>query len=112
MKQTTKNRVAAIPPELKAALGTLKVQAKPCDTCIYRGDSPLDLDGLEEVVRDKYVGFKGYRICHHGDDACCRGFWNRHKDDFAAGQIAQRLGLVEFVHVDIDPTETVGEQDE
>lgn len=31
---------------------------------------------------------------------CCRGFWEAHKDAFPAGQIAQRLGLVEFVDVD------------
>ncbi len=31
------------------------------------------------------------------NSACCRGFWNRHKNQFAAGQLAQRLGLVVFV---------------
>jgi hypothetical protein len=91
------SRPVKIPAELKTALGGLKVQAKPCPTCIYRQDSPLDVDVLEDVVRDEYIGFKGYRICHHSADACCRGFWNRHKDEFAAGQIAQRLGLVEYV---------------
>lgn len=91
---------AKIPPELTAALGTLKVQAEACSTCVYRKDSRLDPDALDDRVRDPHIGFKGYRICHHSDDACCRGFWNRHKDEFAAGQIAQRLGLVEYVHDD------------
>ena len=91
-----------IQPELKAALlGHFKVQAEPCSTCIYRKDSPLDLERLEDVVRDRFIGFKGYRVCHHSKEACCRGFWNRHKDEFAAGQIAQRLGLVEFVRDDV-----------
>ena len=76
---------------------TFKVMAEPCATCIYRKDSPLDLKKLEDDVRDPYVGFKGHRICHHRDDACCRGFWNAHKDEFPAGQIAQRLNVVEFV---------------
>src|SRR5271156_5370300 len=89
-----------IPAELKASLGRLKVQANLCRTCIYGKDSPLDLEALEEQVRDEYIGFKGYRVCHHSDDACCRGFWNRHKDEFAAGQIAQRLGLVGYVSDD------------
>jgi hypothetical protein len=31
---------------------------------------------------------------------CCRGFWNRHKDKFALGQIAQRLGWVVFIKGD------------
>jgi hypothetical protein len=55
----------------------------------------------EKQVRDPHVGFKGWRICHHSHDVCCRGFWDYYKHEFAAGQIAQRLGLVEFVSVDI-----------
>lgn len=77
-----------------------KVQKKLCATCIYRPDSTLDLQQLETAVADKYGGFKAHRICHHSKDACCRGFWNAHKDQFAAGQIAQRLNCVEFVDVD------------
>ena len=76
------------------------VQKKMCPTCIYRPDSPLDLNKLEDQVRDPHMGFKGHRICHHHSDdsgVCCRGFWNAHKDDFPAGQIAQRLGLVQLV---------------
>jgi hypothetical protein len=74
-----------------------KVCDKPCATCIYRKDSPLDLTRLEGEIADPYGGFKGWRICHHTDDACCRGFWNRHKNRFQMGQVAQRLGLVKFV---------------
>lgn len=80
--------------------GGFKVQAKACTTCIYKADSSLDITRLEAQVRDPYMGFKGHRICHHSGDACCRGFWNRHKDEFPAGQIAQRLNLVEFVEED------------
>jgi hypothetical protein len=74
-----------------------KVMDKQCKTCIYRADSPLDLARLEAHVRVFHLGFKGHRICHHSENACCRGFWNRHKDEFQMGQIAQRLNLVEFV---------------
>jgi hypothetical protein len=76
---------------------TLRVQARQCRTCIYRPDSRLDLAKLENDVRGF---FKGFRICHHSHDVCCRGFWERHRDSFTAGQIAQRLGIVEFVDVD------------
>lgn len=79
----------------------LKVQRRMCATCIYRPDSPLDLKSLEDAVRDPHIGFKGHRICHHSKDVCCRGFWEAHKDEFPAGQIAQRLNLVEFVDVNI-----------
>lgn len=81
-----------------------RVQSQPCATRIYRKDNPLDLQRLEDAVRDRYVGFKGHRVCHHSGDACCRGFWNAHKDEFPMGQIAQRLGMVEFVSDDTRPT--------
>lgn len=77
-----------------------KVQSKACSTCIYRKDSPLNLKVLEAEIADKHIGFKGHRICHHSDDVCCRGFWNKHKNSFQMGQIAQRLDMVEFVEVD------------
>lgn len=78
-----------------------KVQARRCATCIYRKDSSLDIKVLEDQVRDRYVGFKDHRICHHSKDACCRGFWDHHRDNFPLGQIAQRLNMVEFVDEDI-----------
>jgi len=77
-----------------------EVMKRRCATCIYRKDSTLNLAELEDQVRDKYMGFKGHRICHHapyGSKACCRGFWDHHKDEFAAGQISQRLKMVKFV---------------
>jgi hypothetical protein len=78
----------------------MRVQKTQCSTCIYRPDSPLDLAKLEAAVADGYGGFKGHRICHHSDNACCAGFWARHKNEFQLGQIAQRLGVVEFVEDD------------
>ena len=79
-----------------------QIQDSMCATCIYRSDSPLELKKLEAEIADRRVPghFKGFRTCHHSDSACCRGFWNKHKDHFDLGQIAQRLGLVEFVKHD------------
>lgn len=81
---------------------TFKVQRRMCATCIYRPDSTLDIVKLENDVRDPRMRghFRGHRVCHHSDDVCCRGFWEKHKDNFDAGQLAQRLGVVEFVDVD------------
>jgi hypothetical protein len=78
----------------------MRVQRRQCSTCIYREDSPLDLRKLEAQVADGYGGFNGHRICHHSESACCAGFWARHKDGFQLGQIAQRLGMVQFVEDD------------
>ena len=73
------------------------VRKTACTTCIYRKDSNLDLADLEDQVRDPHMGFAGYRVCHyHTKQVCCRGFWNAHKDEFQAGQLAQRLNLIEF----------------
>lgn len=80
--------------------GGFEVQKSQCRSCIYKRNSPLNLKSLEAEIRDNYGGFKGFRICHHSTSVCCRGFWNRHKNKFATGQIAQRLGLVKFVEVD------------
>lgn len=79
-----------------------QVQRKACATCIYRPDSLLDLKKLEDEIRDPRMAghFRSFRRCHHSDTACCRGFWNRHKDDFSSGQVAQRLNVV--VEVDHD----------
>lgn len=78
------------------------VQAKPCTTCIYRINSPLDLAQLEAAIADPHMPgyFTGYRVCHHSDHACCAGFWARHASLFPLGQIAQRLGWVRKVQHD------------
>jgi hypothetical protein len=80
---------------------TFKVQKKMCPTCIYKPGSPLDLKVLEDQVRDAYGGFKCHRICHHSKNACCRGFWDAHKDEFQMGQVSQRLDIVELVNIDL-----------
>ena len=86
----------------------LEVRETACSTCIYRKDNPLDLAALEAQIADPHMDgfFRWWRACHHHDDEAgvvCRGFWNRHKDDFGAGQLAQRLNLVRFVGDDHSP---------
>ena len=77
-----------------------KVQKKMCSTCIYRKDSPLDLQKLEQQVQNATGGYDGYRICHHSNKACCAGFWQQHKNDFPAGRLAQICNKVQFVNED------------
>jgi hypothetical protein len=86
---------------------TFLVMASLCKTCIYRKTwAGTPVEALEDQVRETHrgaTGFKGFRICHsqkRGGKACCRGFWNRRRDQFAAGQIAQRLGLVAYAEPD------------
>ena len=74
-----------------------RVRKKQCKTCIYRKGLGWNIKHLESQVRDRYMGFKGHRICHTTKGVCCAGFWARHKDEFPMGQIAQRLNAVIFV---------------
>lgn len=82
------------------------VQRKLCATCIYKPGLGWNIEHLENQVREYRADglalrfFAGYRLCHHTknkDDVCCRGFWDRHKNKFQKGQLAQRFGLVRFV---------------
>lgn len=79
--------------------GGFAVRATQCSTCIYRPDSPLDLKKLEAAIADPRQSghFAGYRICHTpkaDSGLVCRGFWDRHRDHFNLGQVAQRLNYV------------------
>jgi hypothetical protein len=81
-----------------------QVQRKQCKTCIFREKHwwPGFLEEKLEEIKDPHMEgfFKAYRICHHSHTACYAGFWARHKDDFQLGQLAQRLGFVEYVDHD------------
>lgn len=96
--------MSTTPAKLADLMGTgFLVQRRMCGTCIYRPDSALDITELERQVRAKRgAGFEKHRACHHVSKGgvCCRGFWEAHKDEFPAGQIAQRLNAVVFVDVD------------
>ena len=76
-----------------------EVRKTMCSSCIYGPKVPADFrQGLEDEIKDRFGFFNSYRACHHhtGDTKCCRGFWERHKDRFQMGQVAQRLNAVVF----------------
>jgi hypothetical protein len=84
---------------------SFEVQSKQCATCIYGPQSASfnTVKELEAEIVDRRGFFTSFRMCHHSGTACCRVFWDRHKDDFQAGQIAQRFDLVVFVEHDDGP---------
>ena len=86
----------------------LQVQAKQCETCIFKKGFHWHLKRLLDDIRDPHMAgyFRGHRICHHSKNAVCAGFWKRYKDHFDLGQVAQRLGLVEYVEHDDEQTRT------
>ena len=76
--------------------GKFCVNTKMCESCIYKPTSPLSLKKLENDIKNKYGFFDGFRVCHNTKNSCCRGFWNKHKNNFQAGQIAARLKLIKY----------------
>jgi len=91
-------------PRRRQPADALEVQRVMCATCIFREShwKPEKLAQLLDDVRDRRMDgfFTGYRICHHSKTAVCAGLWARYKDNFALGQIAQRLGFVRLVDHD------------
>lgn len=101
-----------------APAGRFRVRATPCDTCIYSPGIPRrDQDRLEAEIADPHMPgrFASFRACHHhrdNDQVCCRGFWNRHRDKFQLGQLAQRLDLIHYTDEgDTDPAEILRRRD-
>ena len=81
------------------------VQRRQCATCIYRKGGVFNIKELEQQVADLHMPgfFRSYRVCHHTKDKsgiCCAGCWRRHRHKFTLGQLAQRLGFVQYVTVD------------
>lgn len=78
-----------------------RVRKHRCKTCIFGTRGNWNLEELLGQIRDPAGGFTGWRVCHHEQDEreerCCRGFWDKHKDDFQIGQVAQRLGVIREV---------------
>lgn len=97
---SSEKTLTAAPVDLLVGSG-FRVQRSMCATCIFRPDSPLDVERLLSDISDPHGGFRGHRICHHSADACCAGFWVRHKNEFPMGQIAQRLKMVSMVDDDV-----------
>lgn len=77
--------------------GRLHTQPKAADCSL-----PSPAQPARAPCRDPHMPgfFSGHRICHHSETACCAGFWARHRNDFTLGQVAQRIGAVEFVQDD------------
>jgi len=83
--------------------GLVHVQARMCDTCIFRPGNKMDLrDGrVEQMVRDAARN-QSCIPCHQtlefsdgaAGQSVCRGFFDRHPT--APLQIAERMGLIEF----------------
>lgn len=82
--------------------GKMHVMSTKCDTCIFRPGNLMRLEeGRVEQMTSDAVRDQGHIPCHkrlgEGDArAICRGFFDVHKHDVLALQLAERFGIVEF----------------
>lgn len=80
----------------------MKVRKAQCDQCLFSDKKIVSAKRATDVVKG-CLKKDTYFICHKTQtedapgDMCCRGFWDRFKDNFNLGRIAQRLKMVEFI---------------
>ena len=80
-----------------------RVQEHPCNQCLFSTARIVDQERSDAIVKG-CLDTDRYFICHkdrkHGNHgACCRGFWDRYKNHFLAGRLAQLLEIVKFVRI-------------
>lgn len=82
--------------------GKVMVCAQQCGTCIFRPGNLMRLQpGRVDGMVEQAIANQSAIICHDtlsGDNAVCRGFFDRHKHDTLLG-MAERLGVVEQIPV-------------
>ena len=82
---------------------SFKVRKHRCKTCIFGSRVNWNLEELLDMIRDPEnpESFTSYRVCHDDQDnvpeRCCRGFWDKHRNDFLLGRVAQIAGVVKEV---------------
>lgn len=92
--------------------GTVRVLSKRCDTCIFRPGNLMRLqEGRVEAMVAEALESDSAITCHStlpygsypdAEQAICRGFWARHRDDTVPLRLAQALEVVRYV----DPPST------
>jgi hypothetical protein len=83
---------------------TFRVAHKRCNECLYTKNKIVG-DARKEGLLEGCRTSGKYFICHkatlQGRGVVCRGFFD--EENNAACQVAQRLGLVEFVDLSKNP---------
>jgi hypothetical protein len=79
--------------------GELHVQARRCDTCIYRPGNLMHLDpGRKDRMEAEAVAEEGVIPCHKtlgsGREAICRGYFDVAKHEVAGLSVAERIGII------------------
>jgi hypothetical protein len=85
--------------------GKVFLCARECDTCVFRSGNVMSLQpgrlkGMIEEGKERGAGIVCYSTLPASgeeDQALCRGFFDRYKDDAYLLQLAERLGIIEEV---------------
>ena len=79
----------------------MKVRKTACDQCLFSKNRIVWAVRKNNILRS-CLKEDSYFICHKAtieeQDICCRGYWDRFKDQFNLGRIVQRLGGPEFTY--------------
>lgn len=94
-----------------------KVCAERCDQCLF-SKTPIVSNARRRQVLDDCARRDTHFICHkhghgsedelHGQDVCCRGFYDADPGRTNLMRIAGRLGAIEFVPFPDDNSEIGG----
>lgn len=85
----------------------MNVQKHPCSQCLFTDKRIVPRTRAVSIVND-CLKRDTYFVCHKtqiekcNEDVVCHTFWNRYKNNFNLGRIAQRLRVVKFVSVGLD----------
>jgi hypothetical protein len=88
--------------------GRMHVVEEECSTCVFRPGNQMHLRaGRLRGMVDEAVEQGGAIVCHctlnTDENAVCRGFWDRHKDDVPILRLAQHMDIVQY-----DPPKKLG----
>lgn len=82
----------------------MNIQKAKCDQCLFTKNMVVKNNTRRTEIIKSALNNDTYFICHKSSiasngDVCCRGFWDKFKNDFNLGRIAQRLNFVNEVEV-------------
>ncbi len=93
---------------------TFKVCAIRCDECLFSPERIVSSKRMKQVI-DACLKDDTFFVCHkfatqgdegvHGEQVCCKGFWDTFKNDVLITRVAQMCHVVEFVEVEQEGSE-------
>jgi hypothetical protein len=80
----------------------MKIQKNKCSQCLFSKNKIVSNNRMKSII-NACIYNDTFFICHKtqvtgsNEQICCRGFWDKYKNNFNLGRISQRLGTVQEV---------------